>query len=138
MTLPPLTRDVTCSVILIGRKKYEQATSDEYPTDLGIIHMSFNCHCSVYLSFISHTLREKCPYSEFFWSVFSRIRTEYGEILRTSAYSVQMWENTDQKKLRIWTLFTQCSLLVLIVDPLGLPCFMLGTIWSTQMTKLIS
>ena len=29
------------------------------------------------------SLREKCPYSEFFWSVFSRIRTEYGEILRT-------------------------------------------------------
>ena len=28
-------------------------------------------------------MREKCPYSEFFWSVFSRIRTEYGEILRT-------------------------------------------------------
>ena len=83
-------------------------------------------------------LREKCLYSEFFWSVFSRIRTEYGEILRTSAYSVQMWENTDQKKLHTWTLFTQCSLLVLIVDPLGLPCFMLGTIWSTQMTKLIS
>ena len=26
------------------------------------------------------TLRKKCPYSELFWSVFSRIRTEYGEI----------------------------------------------------------
>ena len=25
-------------------------------------------------------LRKKCPYSEFFWSLFSRIRTEYGEI----------------------------------------------------------
>ena len=25
-------------------------------------------------------LREKCPYSEIFWSVFSRIRTEYGEM----------------------------------------------------------
>ena len=28
------------------------------------------------------SLREKCSYSELFWSVFSRIRTEYGEILR--------------------------------------------------------
>ena len=28
------------------------------------------------------TLREKCPYWELFWSVFYRIRTEYGEILR--------------------------------------------------------
>ena len=25
-------------------------------------------------------LRKKCSYSEFFWSVFSRIRTENGEI----------------------------------------------------------
>ena len=43
----------------------------------------------------------------FFWSVFSRVRTEYGEILRISPYSVRMRENTDQKKLRIWTHFTQ-------------------------------
>ena len=42
----------------------------------------------------------------FFWSVFSRIRTEYGEILSISLYSVRMRENTDQKRLRIWTLFT--------------------------------
>ena len=32
----------------------------------------------------------------YFWSVFSRIRTEYGEILRISPYSVRMRENTDQ------------------------------------------
>ena len=43
----------------------------------------------------------------FFWSLFSRIRTEYGKMLRISQYSVQMQENTDQKKLRIWTLFTR-------------------------------
>ena len=36
------------------------------------------------------TLREKCPYSELCWSAFSRIRTEYGEILQ------EMRENTDQ------------------------------------------
>ena len=42
-------------------------------------------------------MREKCPYSEFFWSVFSRIQTEYGEILRNGPYSVRMRENTDQK-----------------------------------------
>ena len=34
------------------------------------------------------TLREKCPYLEFFWTVFSRIWTEYGGIRR---------ENSDQK-----------------------------------------
>ena len=42
-------------------------------------------------------LREKCLHSEFFWSVFPRIRTEYGEIRSISPYSVRMWENTDQK-----------------------------------------
>ena len=42
------------------------------------------------------TLREKCPYSESFWSVFSRIRTEYGKTLRISPYSVRMRKNTDQ------------------------------------------
>ena len=45
---------------------------------------------------MNFTLREKCPYSELFWSVLSRIRTEYGKILRISPYSVQMQENADQ------------------------------------------
>ena len=44
----------------------------------------------------------------FFWSVFSCIRTEYGDLLRKSPYSVRIQENTDQKKLHIWTLFMQC------------------------------
>ena len=46
----------------------------------------------------------------FFWSVFSRNRTEYGEILCISPYSVWMRQNTDQKKIRIWTLFSQWGL----------------------------
>ena len=41
-------------------------------------------------------LRKKCPYSEFFWSLFSRIRTEYVEIRSISPYLVRMRENTDQ------------------------------------------
>ena len=41
-------------------------------------------------------LREKYPYSKLFWSLFSRIRTEYGEILPISSSSVRMRENTDQ------------------------------------------
>ena len=42
---------------------------------------------------------------EFFWSVLSRIWTEYGDLLSKYPYSVQIRENKDQKKLRIWTLF---------------------------------
>ena len=53
------------------------------------------------------SLRKKCPYSELFWSIFSRIRTEYGEIRsiwniylidirNIPPYSVRMRENVDQ------------------------------------------
>ena len=41
------------------------------------------------------TLREKCLNTELF-------------LARIFLYSVQIRENTDQKKLRIWTLFRQC------------------------------
>ena len=46
---------------------------------------------------MDHTLREKCPHSEFFWSVFSRIQTEDGDIRSASPYSIWMQENTYQK-----------------------------------------
>ena len=42
------------------------------------------------------TLCKKCPYSELFWSVYSRIPNENWEILRISLHSVRMRENADQ------------------------------------------
>ena len=45
-------------------------------------------------------LPEKCPYSEFFWSVFSHIRTEFSPNA----------EKYGPEKLRIRTLFMQCGL----------------------------
>ena len=42
------------------------------------------------------TLHEKCPYSELFWPVFSRIRTECVEIQSIFPYSVRMQENAGQ------------------------------------------
>ena len=48
------------------------------------------------LQYRNHSLRKKCPYLELFWSVFSRIQTEYGEILRISAYSDRMRKNAEQ------------------------------------------
>ena len=41
------------------------------------------------------SLRKKFPNTEFMRSVFSRIWTEYRDLLRKSLYSVQMRENTD-------------------------------------------
>ena len=43
--------------------------------------------------------------TEFFWSVFSRIWAEYRDLRSKSPYLRQTWENTEQKNLRIWTLF---------------------------------
>ena len=39
---------------------------------------------------------KKCPYLEFFWSVFFDFRTKYGDLQSKSPYSVRMRENTDQ------------------------------------------
>ena len=50
---------------------------------------------------------ERVQIHKFLWSVFSRIWTEYEEIFCISPYSVRMRKNTEQGKLRIWTLFTQ-------------------------------
>ena len=51
------------------------------------------------------SLREKSPSSEFFWTVFSGIRTEYGEMRIISLYSVRTQENTNQKNSE----YGQCS-----------------------------
>ena len=51
----------------------------------GSKYASDNLPAKLFINFyylLSPLLREKYPYSEFFWSLFSRIRTEYGEILR--------------------------------------------------------
>ena len=52
------------------------------------------------------TLCEMCPNTEFFLvSIFP-----YWDWIRSiSPYSFRKQENTDQKKLRIWTLFRQCQ-----------------------------
>ena len=48
---------------------------------------------------LSYTsLRKKCPYSRLFWSAFSHILTEYGEIWSISLYLVRMSNNMDQTK----------------------------------------
>ena len=41
--------------------------------------------------------RRECPYSEFFWSIFFDIRTEYRDLQSKSSHSVQMPEKKRQK-----------------------------------------
>ena len=53
------------------------------------------------------TARKMSKYGVFSSPNFPVFGLEYGEILHISPYLVQMRENTDQKKLRIWTFFAQ-------------------------------
>ena len=41
---------------------------------------------------LNYSLRKKCPYSELFWPVFSRICTKYAEVRSIYAYLVRMRE----------------------------------------------
>ena len=44
-----------------------------------------------------YALCKKCPHSDFYWSVFDHIRTDYGDIRCVSLYSVRMRKSMEQK-----------------------------------------
>ena len=62
--------------------------------------ISIFLYLSIYLVWMNFPVGphcvKKCPYLELFWSVVSRIWTEYGEKFCISLYSVRMQENADQ------------------------------------------
>ena len=62
-------------------------TEVTYIQKLHYIYRSYSTIKKTRQEVASPALREKCPYTELFWSALSRIRTEY---------SVRMGENTDQ------------------------------------------
>ena len=75
----------------------------------------------------SSALRKTCSYSELFYSVFSRIRTEYEEI-RSISPSVRMRENTDQNNSEYGhflrrVAFAICNGLVLAERECSRECF---------------
>ena len=61
----------------------------------------------------------------FFWYVFSCIQAEYGDLLYKYPHLVRIKENINQKNLRIWTLFTQWVITLLLLSQLNL------CIWAT-------
>ena len=68
-------------------------------------YITFWQHCifqNHFKSFIltTSTLRETCPYSEFFWSMFSRIRTKYGEIRSMERYGLSLHFQSECGKIR--------------------------------------
>ena len=77
----------------------------------GIIKdLTFNSKLK-FAEYIQYTARKVSKYGVFFWSLFPCIWNEYGDLrneygdLRSKSPYIQ--QNTDQKKLRIWILFTQ-------------------------------
>ena len=75
----------------------------KYPKKMhSLFRNKFQQFCQIWTSNLvcmlpMSSLREKCPYSEFFWPVFSCIPTEYGEIFCIFLYSVRMRENTGKR-----------------------------------------
>ena len=62
---------------------------------------------NIFLGKVLHCVKS-VQIQSFLWSVFYCIRTQYGDLLRKPPNSVRIQKNKDQKKLRIWKLFTQC------------------------------
>ena len=80
-------------------------------------------------------LFKKCPYLNIFWSVFSRIRTEYGEIRIVLLYSLQMPENTDQENSK-YGHFSRIVCVFLSDPTFILLCWILqACCWSLHCTK---
>ena len=50
-----------------------------------------------------------CYHQKIIGDIFKNVQKT--SVSHISPYSVQMWENTDQRKLRIGTYFTQCVLM---------------------------
>ena len=82
-------------------------------------------------------LRENCQYSEFFWSIYSHIWTEYWEIVVISPYSAGMIRSGYRsEKLRIWTLIAQFVFWLLLLFTSQSNCqFILEQHWKSCREK---
>ena len=82
----------------------------------------------------SYTLCEKCPYSDLFWSAFSRNRTEYFVSLRIQSECGKIWTritpNTDIlcSGTCIYDYSNSTTTTNSIYDPLGKSNFSVGVV----------
>ena len=93
---------IETSLFLYGRDLRHEII--KYYTTESSVELPISSHeCDVNAEWILGEFRlpphcvKKGLYSDFFWSVFSRIWTEYWETRSISLCSVRMRENTDQK-----------------------------------------
>ena len=127
--------------VLLKKLLLNQSTSKNLFVDVPNVayeNQSFIREKRTVKEIVSSCLNINCVKSaqilSFFWSVFSHIRTEYGEILRISPYLIRMQENVVQKKLRIWTLFTQWLVLQLQIE-LNESWKVCLSLWSWRLLK---
>ena len=66
-----------------------------FPTLVMPSLQAFKTSASLWVSW-KYSVRKKCPYSELFWSIFSRIRTEYGY-----SVSLRILSECGKKRTRI-------------------------------------
>ena len=71
-----------------------------------IASLSILCPCLKF--FIAWKMSTYGVFSGPYFPVFGWVRSDNPYSIRISPYSGRIRENTDQKKLRMWTLFTQC------------------------------
>ena len=89
---------------------------DWFLYDRELRHEGVKCHHQIQ----TYNCAKSVQIRTIFWFVFSSIWTEYGDLLRKSPYSVQIRENTDQKKFCISTLFTEYRRSTFIKDRINL------------------
>ena len=70
------------------------------------------CENSQRIKTVSYTVWKMSKYGIFCGPYF--LWTEYGDLRSKIPYSGRIPENTDQKELRIWTFFTQCSQKIIV------------------------
>ena len=100
-----------------NKEKYQSQSRARLPvTCLKVEFETISFNLVLTISLRSHCVKSFQTRS-FFWSVFSPIWTEYGDLRSKSPYSVQIRENTDQNILRIWALFKQCFTFPLTINP---------------------
>ena len=82
---------------MVSPRPYSLAYSSKFYVNYYKCLILVTVYINLKFIFKRSQLRKKCPYLEFFQSVFSLIRTEYGDLFLKSLNSVRMMENTDQR-----------------------------------------
>ena len=106
---------MVCISVVVGTNQRSLSVEKDvvYRVDIVIRYENNMTLLLLMILVVTVALREKWANTEFFFGPYF---PAFGLNMKSiSLYSVQMRENTDQKKLRIWTLFTQCDTICFVL-----------------------